>query len=74
VLLWIALPQFLLAPIAATILRFVDARFMMALGFALVGCACFMAGELTNQWAGDVLPSQIVQAVAQSFGRWYGSA
>jgi len=69
VLLWIALPQFLLAPVVATILRFVDARLPMAFGFALVGCACFMAGRLTHDWAGDdFLPSQIVQAVGQSFG------
>jgi DHA2 family multidrug resistance protein len=69
VLLWVALPQFLLAPIVATILRFVDARFMMALGFALVGCACFMAAQLTHEWVGsDFLPSQIVQAVGQSLG------
>jgi MFS transporter, DHA2 family, multidrug resistance protein len=67
VLMWIALPQFLLAPIVATILRFVDARLTMALGFALVGCACFMAGQLTHDWASDdFLPSQIVQAVGQS--------
>ena len=77
VLLWIALPQFLLAPIAATILRFIDARLMMATGFALVGGACFMAGELTRDWAGgDFLASQIVQAVGQSFGLtalvWFG--
>ncbi len=69
VLLWIALPQFLLAPVIATILRFIDARITLALGFALVGCACFMAGQLTYEWAGnDFLPSQIVQAVGQSLG------
>ncbi len=69
VLLWIALPQFLLAPMAAMILRVVDARLLMAAGFALVGCACFMAGNLTGFWVGsDFLPSQIVQAVGQSFG------
>jgi DHA2 family multidrug resistance protein len=68
VLLWIALPQLLLAPIVATILRFVDARLPMAFGFALVGYACFMAGQLTHDWAGgDFLPSQMVQAVGQSF-------
>jgi MFS transporter, DHA2 family, multidrug resistance protein len=68
VLKWIALPQFLTAPVVATILRFVDARFIMALGFALVGCACFMAGQLTHDWVGvDFLPSQLVQAVGQSF-------
>jgi MFS transporter, DHA2 family, multidrug resistance protein len=69
VLKWIALPQFVLAPIVATILRFVDARFTMALGFALIGCACFMAAQLTDSWiGGDFLPSQIVQAVGQSVG------
>jgi DHA2 family multidrug resistance protein len=68
VLKWIALPQFLTAPVVATILRFVDARFVMALGFALVGCACFMAGQLTHDWVGeDFLPSQLTQAVGQSF-------
>jgi DHA2 family multidrug resistance protein len=69
VLKWVALPQFLSAPTVATILRFVDARFVMAFGFALVGCACFMAGQLTNQWIGnDFLPSQLIQAVGESFG------
>jgi DHA2 family multidrug resistance protein len=68
VLKWIALPQFLTAPVVATILRFVDARFVMALGFALVGCACFMAGQLTHEWIGeDFLPSQLIQAIGQSF-------
>jgi DHA2 family multidrug resistance protein len=67
VLMWIALPQFLLAPLVATLLRFVEPRLLLALGFALVGCACFMAGQLTQVWAGDdFLPSQIVQAVGQS--------
>jgi MFS transporter, DHA2 family, multidrug resistance protein len=67
VLIWIALPQFLIAPIVATILRFVDARIMTALGFSLVGAACFMAGQLTDSWIGvDFLPSQIAQAMGQS--------
>src|ERR1700728_4293222 len=66
--MWIALPQFLLAPIVATILRFVDARLTMAFGFLLVGCGCFMAGQLTHDWASnDFLASQILQAAGQSF-------
>jgi MFS transporter, DHA2 family, multidrug resistance protein len=69
VLKWVALPQFLSAPFVATVLRFVDARLLMALGFAMVGCACFMAGQLTHEWVGeDFLRSQLVQAVGQSFG------
>lgn len=69
VLLWIALPQFLLAPVVATLLKFIDSRLLMAFGFALIGCACFMAGQLTDNWASsDFLPSQIIQAVGQSIG------
>ncbi|HEY4163976.1 MAG TPA: MFS transporter [Dongiaceae bacterium] len=69
VLLWIALPQFILAPIVATILRFVDPRITLAFGFALIGGACLMAAQLTTNWSGDdFLPSQILQAVGQSFG------
>jgi MFS transporter, DHA2 family, multidrug resistance protein len=67
-LLWIAMPQFLLAPIIATILRFVDARAPMALGFAFIGVACLMAGQLTGVWASpEFMPSQILQAVGQTF-------
>ena len=66
---WVALPQFLSAPAVATVLRFVDARLTMAFGFALVGCACFMAGQLTHDWVSeDFLRSQLLQAVGQSFG------
>jgi DHA2 family multidrug resistance protein len=69
VLVWIALPQFVLAPLTATMLRFIDPRFLTAVGFALIGVACFMAGQLTDQWIGsDFLPSQIVQAFGQSIG------
>jgi DHA2 family multidrug resistance protein len=66
-LMWIALPQFLVTPVLATILRFLDARVMLALGFTLVGCACFMAGQLTQDWVSDdFLPSQLVQGLGQS--------
>ncbi len=68
VLMWIALPQFLIAPVVATMLRFVEPRLTLAFGFALLSCACFMAGQLTQDGAADdFLPSQIVQAVGQSF-------
>ncbi len=67
VLLWIALPQFLLAPLVATVLRYVEPRLPLAFGFALLACACFMAGQLTQDWVGvDFLPSQVIQAIGQS--------
>ena len=67
-LIWIALPQFLLAPIIGTLLRFIDARITMALGFTAIGCACFLAGQLTDNWATiNFLPLSLLQAVGQTF-------
>ena len=69
VLLWIALPQFLLAPVVGTLLLFLDARLLLALGFAVMAAACFLAAGLTQGWIGsDFLPSQVLQAVGQSLG------
>ncbi len=67
VLLWIALPQFLIAPVIATILRVLDPRYMLAIGLSAIGCACFIATGLTPTWASDdFLLSQILQAFGQS--------
>jgi DHA2 family multidrug resistance protein len=68
VLLWIALPQLVIALPLAAYLRRTDARWVLALGTALIGIACLMAAQLTSDWATeDFLPSQIVQAIGQSF-------
>jgi MFS transporter, DHA2 family, multidrug resistance protein len=67
VLVWIAVPQFLLAPLIATVLRWLDPRIMLAVGLCAVGVACVMAAGLTRDWAtDDFLPSQILQAFGQS--------
>jgi MFS transporter, DHA2 family, multidrug resistance protein len=67
VLLWIALPQLVLALPLAALLRRTDSRIVLALGNALIAIACWMAAGLTNQWATvDFLPSQILQAMGQS--------
>ncbi len=67
VLLWIALPQFLIAPVIATVLRFVDPRYVLAVGLFAIGVACLLATGLTPDWASDdFLPSQILQAFGQS--------
>ncbi len=69
VLLWIALPQLAIALPLAALLRRVDGRPILALGTVLIGVACLMASELTSVWAtDDFLPSQILQAIGQSFG------
>jgi DHA2 family multidrug resistance protein len=68
VLLWIALPQLVLAVPIAELLRRTDGRWVLALGSALIGIACWMGTGLTSQWATvDFLPSQILQAIGQSF-------
>ena len=68
VLLWIALPQLVIAFPLAALLRRVDGRLVLAAGTTLIGVACLLAGELTSEWAtNDFLPSQILQAVGQSF-------
>jgi len=68
VLLWIALPQFAIALPLAALLRRTDGRWVLALGSGLIGIACWMATGLTSQWTTmDFLPSQILQAIGQSF-------
>jgi DHA2 family multidrug resistance protein len=63
VLNWIALPQFVLVPATAWVLRWIDARLMIALGFAIIAGGSWMDAGLTHDWANaDFLPSQIVEA------------
>jgi DHA2 family multidrug resistance protein len=68
VLLWIALPQLVIALPLAYLLRRIDGRWILALGSALIAVSCWIATDLTSQWATvDFLPSQILQAIGQSF-------
>ena len=69
VLNWIALPQFIFVPLAALLLRRIDARVLVAFGFALIAYASWRNTGPTHDWAGgDFLPSQIVGAVGLAFG------
>ena len=52
----------------AQLLRRVDGRVVLGFGTLLIGIACVMASDLSAQWATeDFLPSQIPQAIGQSF-------
>jgi len=68
VLMLIALPQLLTAPLAGFLLRRIDARLLIIAGFLLIGTACWLvANNLTQDWTGvEFLPSQIMQAAGQS--------
>ena len=67
-LLAIAVPQLAIAPLAGLLLRRLDARWLMATGFAVVGLACWLVSlELTRDWVTiNFLPSQAMQAIGQT--------
>lgn len=45
---WIALPQFVFVPLADVLLRRIDARILVAVGFALIACAARFNTGLTH--------------------------
>jgi DHA2 family multidrug resistance protein len=68
-LIWIAIPQLILCPLAALMLRRTDARLVACIGFIFISVACLMvAYGLTPNWGSDqFLPSSFLQSVGQSF-------
>jgi DHA2 family multidrug resistance protein len=69
VLNWIALPQIVLVPLMTWLLRYLDARLMLAIGLAIIAVGSWMDTQLTHDWAaGDFLPSQLVEAVGLALG------
>jgi DHA2 family multidrug resistance protein len=69
VLNWIALPQIVLVPLTAWLLRYVDARMVLALGLTLIAVGSWMDTGLTHDWAGEnFLASQLVEAVGLALG------
>jgi len=67
-LIWIALPQLIICPLAAVMLRRLDPRFISSVGYILICVACLsVAHGLTSDWGADqYLPSLLMQAVGQS--------
>ncbi len=68
-LIWIAVPQLILCPLAGLMLRRSDPRLVASIGFIFISVACLMVGySLTPIWGSEqFLPSQLLQAVGQSF-------
>ena len=65
---WIALPQIVLVPLVAVLVRRIDARYLLVIGFATIAIGSWMCTQLTHDWAGgDFLPSQCVEAVGLAF-------
>ena len=68
ILIWLALPQILLTPLSALLLRYIDARLLLACGLFTFAVGAYMATYITSDWIiGDFLPSQLVQACAFPF-------
>ncbi|WP_397448213.1 MFS transporter [Pseudomonas sp. NA-150] len=67
ILLWVALPQFIIGPLVGVMLRYVDARVTLVIGMSLVIVACLAASQLTSQWSEtEFVPSMLMQAVGQT--------
>jgi DHA2 family multidrug resistance protein len=68
VLLWVALPQGVFGLLAMYLLKFVDARLILTVGFALVAVACLMDASLSAAWSGNNFwVSQLVMAIGYAF-------
>ncbi|MBY0319544.1 MAG: multidrug efflux MFS transporter [Reyranella sp.] len=66
-LAWSALPQLMLIPLMPRLMRLVDARVLMVLGFALVASSSFMLVGLDAGVAADqLLLPNVVRAVGQA--------
>jgi DHA2 family multidrug resistance protein len=52
VLIWVALPQFVLGIAAMALMRKVDPRLILTVGFGLVGVACLFNARITSVWSG----------------------
>lgn len=68
ILIWLALPQLVLTPLCALLLRYIDARLLLACGLFTFAVGAHMATYLTSDWyIADFLPSQLVQACGFPF-------
>jgi DHA2 family multidrug resistance protein len=67
-LLWVGLPQLLLAPVVLALSRRIDERILMTMGLLVFAWGCLMNWGLTSAWQQDqFFWGQVVQGVAQPF-------
>jgi MFS transporter, DHA2 family, multidrug resistance protein len=68
VLLWVALPQFLLSLFAMSLVRRIDPRLILTFGFTLIAIACIPNARLSSAWSGNsFIATQIILAVGLAF-------
>ncbi len=67
VLAWTGLPQLVLIPFVPLLMRHIDTRLLVAVGFGLFALSCFMNLEITPDYAGDQLfAPNLVRALGQA--------
>ncbi len=63
-----ALPMFVMVPVSIFLLRHVDPRGVVILGFSAFAAANLLGTQLTHDWAlGDFVPIVILQSIGQAF-------
>ena len=61
--LLLAVPQLIIAPLAAVLMRFLDARLLVGCGFAMGALGAYLCTYITSDWAGtDFLWPLLLQA------------
>jgi MFS transporter, DHA2 family, multidrug resistance protein len=76
VLIWVAVPQFVLGIAAMALMRRIDPRLILTAGFSLVGIACLMNSRVTSVWAGpnfDMSEAVMAVGLALAFNAMVGS-
>ena len=68
VLAWVAIPELIAAPVAGLLLYKADSRLICAIGFALVGFACFADSRIDPGWTGETFVAmQVLNAIGLAF-------
>ncbi len=63
-LYWVALPQIVLVPLVALLLKRIDARLLLVLGFAVIAVGSWLDTGLTHDWiSANFVPSAAIEAV-----------
>jgi DHA2 family multidrug resistance protein len=76
VLIWVALPQFVLGVAAMSLMRTIDPRLILTAGFGLVGVACLLDARVTSVWAGPnfgIAQALMAIGLALAFNSMVGS-
>ena len=76
VLIWAALPQFVLGIAAMSLMRRIDPRLILTLGFGMIGVASLLDSRVTSIWAGPnfgIAQAIMAVGVALAFNAMVGS-